>query len=125
MTPSHSIYWDMPILIVVVSRSQTPAALAGIQVFFLLYVAASSGLATASPSLHRVMAGFGGVAEDGVHIFGGAVGSEELGAERGVRLIRAALDPDLRGLVMLPVGKQAHAVAAGENIVEMVFKMGE
>jgi NitT/TauT family transport system permease protein len=48
-----------PILIVVFSRSQTPAALAGIQVFFLFYVAASSGLAAASPALRRVMGGFG------------------------------------------------------------------
>ena len=48
-----------PILIVVFSRSQTPAALAGIQVFFIFYVAASSGLAAASPGLRRVMAGFG------------------------------------------------------------------
>jgi len=48
-----------PILIVVFSRSQTPAALAGIQVFFIFYVAASSGLAAASPALRRVMAGFG------------------------------------------------------------------
>jgi NitT/TauT family transport system permease protein len=48
-----------PILIVVFSRSQTPAALAGIQVFFIFYVAATSGLAAASPALRRVMAGFG------------------------------------------------------------------
>lgn len=48
-----------PILIVVFSRSQTPAALAGIQVFFLFYVAASSGLAAASPALRRVMTSFG------------------------------------------------------------------
>jgi NitT/TauT family transport system permease protein len=48
-----------PILIVVFSRSQTPAALAGIQVFFIFYVAATSGLAAASPSLRRVLAGFG------------------------------------------------------------------
>ncbi len=48
-----------PILIVVFSRSQTPAALAGIQVFFIFYVAASSGLTAASPGLRRVMAGFG------------------------------------------------------------------
>jgi ABC-type nitrate/sulfonate/bicarbonate transport system permease component len=48
-----------PILIVVFSRSATPAALAAIQVFFLFYVAASSGLSTASPSLRRVMSGFG------------------------------------------------------------------
>lgn len=48
-----------PILIVVFSRSQTPAVLAGIQVFFLFYVAASSGLAAASPGLRRVMTGFG------------------------------------------------------------------
>ena len=48
-----------PILIVVFSRSQTPAALAGIQAFFIFYVGASSGLAAASPALRRVMAGFG------------------------------------------------------------------
>ena len=48
-----------PILIVVFSRSETPAALAGIQVFFIFYVAASSGLTAASPALRRVMAGFG------------------------------------------------------------------
>jgi ABC-type nitrate/sulfonate/bicarbonate transport system permease component len=48
-----------PILIVLFSRDQTPAALAGIQVFFLFYVAASSGLAAASPALRRVMTGFG------------------------------------------------------------------
>lgn len=48
-----------PILIVVFSRDQTPAALAGIQVFFLFYVAASAGLAADSPALRRVMTGFG------------------------------------------------------------------
>jgi ABC-type nitrate/sulfonate/bicarbonate transport system permease component len=48
-----------PILIVVFSRTQTPTALAGIQVFFLFYVAASSGLGAASPALGRVMTGFG------------------------------------------------------------------
>jgi ABC-type nitrate/sulfonate/bicarbonate transport system permease component len=44
-----------PILIVVFSRSQTPTVLAGIQVFFLFYVAASSGLASASPDLSNVI----------------------------------------------------------------------
>ena len=48
-----------PILIVVFSREHTPAALAGIQVFFLFYVAASSGLSAASPTLQHVMTGFG------------------------------------------------------------------
>jgi ABC-type nitrate/sulfonate/bicarbonate transport system permease component len=48
-----------PILIVVFSRSQTPTVLAGIQVFFLFYVAASSGLAAASPALCDVMTAFG------------------------------------------------------------------
>ena len=48
-----------PILIVVFSRSQTPTLLAGIQVFFLFYVAASSGLASASPALRQVMTAFG------------------------------------------------------------------
>lgn len=44
-----------PILIVVFSRQHTPALLAGIQVFFLFYVAAASGLAAASPALCRVI----------------------------------------------------------------------
>ncbi|MFY9790797.1 MAG: ABC transporter permease subunit [Candidatus Sulfotelmatobacter sp.] len=48
-----------PILIVVFSRSQTPTVLAGIQVFFLLYVAASSGMAAASRTLRDVMTAFG------------------------------------------------------------------
>ncbi len=48
-----------PILIVVFSRSQTPTVLAGIQVFFLLYVAAASGMAAASPALRDVMTAFG------------------------------------------------------------------
>ena len=48
-----------PILIVVFSRSQTPTVLAGIQVFFLFYVATSSGLTAASPALRDVMTAFG------------------------------------------------------------------
>ena len=48
-----------PILIVVFSRSQTPTVLAGIQVFFLLYVATASGMAAASSTLCDVMTAFG------------------------------------------------------------------
>jgi ABC-type nitrate/sulfonate/bicarbonate transport system permease component len=48
-----------PILIVIFSRSQTPTVLAGIQVFFLFYIAASSGLAVSSPALRDVMTAFG------------------------------------------------------------------
>lgn len=48
-----------PVLIVVFSRSQTPTVLAGIQVFFLFYVATSSGLNSASPALCDVMTAFG------------------------------------------------------------------
>jgi ABC-type nitrate/sulfonate/bicarbonate transport system permease component len=48
-----------PILIVVFSRSQTPTVLAGIQVFFLLYVATSSGMAAPSSTLRDVMTAFG------------------------------------------------------------------
>jgi ABC-type nitrate/sulfonate/bicarbonate transport system permease component len=48
-----------PILIVLLSRSQTPAVLAGVQVFFLFYIAASSGLRSASPSLRQVVTAFG------------------------------------------------------------------
>lgn len=66
-------------------------------------------------------AGFGGVAEDGVHVLGGAMGSEEFGAEGGGRvglgrtlrrtLIRAAFDPDLGDAGVLPVGEERDAVA--------------
>jgi NitT/TauT family transport system permease protein len=47
-----------PILIVVFSRSRTPTVLAAIQVFFLFYVAATSGL-SASPALNNVITAFG------------------------------------------------------------------
>ena len=38
---------------------------------------------------------------------------------------KPALDPDLRGLMVLPVGKQADAVAAGEDLVEVVLEVIE
>ncbi|WP_263373868.1 ABC transporter permease [Granulicella aggregans] len=48
-----------PIFILMVSRELTPALLATIPVSFLIYIAVSSGLRTASTSLGRMMTTFG------------------------------------------------------------------
>lgn len=48
-----------PILIVTAGRAATPILLAAIPVYFLLYVAASSGLAAASPALQNFFAASG------------------------------------------------------------------
>jgi NitT/TauT family transport system permease protein len=48
-----------PILIVTVSQEATPATLAAIHVFFLIYVAASAGLAAASRAHHDLFAVLG------------------------------------------------------------------
>lgn len=48
-----------PIFILLVSRDLTPALLAAIAVFFLIYVAVSSGLRTASAALSEMMTTFG------------------------------------------------------------------
>jgi len=48
-----------PIFILLVSRELTPALLAAIAVFFLIYVAVSSGLRTASAGLSAMLATFG------------------------------------------------------------------
>jgi ABC-type nitrate/sulfonate/bicarbonate transport system permease component len=48
-----------PIFILLVSRDLTPALLAAIAVFFLIYVAVSSGLRAASPGLSAMLATFG------------------------------------------------------------------
>jgi hypothetical protein len=59
-----------------------------------------------------------------VKLLRGSFGAEELGLP--IVLVagcEAALDPDLSGLVMLPVGEQADAVAARKNLVEMIFEM--
>ncbi len=72
-------------------------------------------------------AAFGGVAGDGVEFLRGGFGAEELGGEwcGGGAGIEAAFDPDLIGLVILPVGEEADAVAAEEDLVEMLFELGE
>lgn len=48
-----------PIFILLVSRELTPALLAAISVFFLIYVAVASGLRTASAGLSAMMVTFG------------------------------------------------------------------
>jgi NitT/TauT family transport system permease protein len=48
-----------PILIVTVSQEATPATLAAVHVFFLIYVAASAGLAAASRAHHDLFAVLG------------------------------------------------------------------
>ncbi len=48
-----------PIFILLVSRDLTPALLATIAVFFLFYVAVTSGLRTPSPTLKEMMTTFG------------------------------------------------------------------
>lgn len=48
-----------PLLILALGRQATPAALAGINTFFILYVATSSGLASSSTSLRDLMRALG------------------------------------------------------------------
>lgn len=70
-------------------------------------------------------AAFGGVAGDGVEFLRGLFCAEELGGEwyGGGAGIEAAFDPDLVGLVILPDGEEADAVAAEEDFVEMLFEL--
>jgi NitT/TauT family transport system permease protein len=49
-----------PILIITVGRESTPASLAAIPVFFVIYVATGSGLRSASPRLCEMFTAFGG-----------------------------------------------------------------
>jgi len=70
-------------------------------------------------------AGFGGVASDGVEFLRGLFCAEELGGEwyGGGAGIEAAFDPDLVGAVILPGGEEADAVAAEEDLVEVLFEL--
>ena len=72
-------------------------------------------------------AGFGGVAGDGVEFLRGLLCAEELWIEfyGGGVGVEAAFDPDLGGAMILPVGEEADAVAAEEDLVEMMFELGE
>ncbi len=74
-----------------------------------------------------VGAGFGVVVDDGVEFAGGDFGAEELGGEvgGGGSGFEAALDPDLGDVVVLPVGEEADAVAAEEDLVEVFFELGD
>ena len=70
-------------------------------------------------------AAFGGVAGDGVEFLRGLFCAEELGGEwyGGGAGIEAAFDPDLVGAVILPGGEEADAVAAEEDLVEVLFEL--
>ena len=72
-------------------------------------------------------AAFGGVSGDGVEFLRGLLCTEELRLKffRGCAWIEAALDPDLSGLVVLPDGEEADAVAAEKYLVEVMFELGE
>ena len=48
---------------------------------------------------------------------------KEFGRKRGrACLIDAALEPDLSGLMVLPVGKQTDAIGARENFIDDFFQ---
>lgn len=72
-------------------------------------------------------AGFGGVAGYGVEFLRGLLCAEKLGLEfhGGGAGVEAAFDPDLGGLVILPVGEEAYAVAAEVDLFEVMFELGE
>ncbi|MCQ4158699.1 ABC transporter permease subunit [Roseomonas sp. GC11] len=49
-----------PVMILLLGREVTPAALAGLATFFIIYVSASSGLGAAAPVLHDLIRVLGG-----------------------------------------------------------------
>ena len=68
----------------------------------------------------------GGVPGDGMELLLGERCAVELGWHVGFAAGgEAALDPDLRGAVVLPVGEEADAVAAAEDGVEIVLELIE
>ena len=108
--------------------------LAGDEVFGLDFGAAAGSevelevgkaLVPGAGDAELVGAGFGVVVDDGVEFAGGGFGAEELGREvsGGGAGFEAAFDPDLIGLVILPGGEEADAVAAEEDLVEMLFEL--
>ena len=77
---------------------------------------------------HLLGAGSGVVAGERVEVFVGGLGSvevfgdfEEHGFVMGISAL--LLDPDLSDAVVLPVGEEADAVAAGEDGVEVVLEL--
>ncbi len=111
-------------------------AVAGNEVFGLEFGAATGGevelevgkaLVPGPGDAELVGAGFGIMVDDGVEFAGGGFGAEELGREvsGGGAGFEAALHPDLGDVVVLPVGEEADAVAAEEDIVEVLFKLGD
>ena len=63
---------------------------------------------------------------DGMEIFGGELAVvEEGGRVEFFAGLDETLKPELGGTAMLPVGEDADAVAGGEDVVEVVFELGE
>src|SRR5882724_3185654 len=70
---------------------------------------------------------FGGECGDGVKIFCGARGAEEILRLLDGRLgrIDSMLEPDFVDALVLPVGEEPDAVGSGKNLVEVVFERVE
>jgi len=111
-----------------------PGAVAGDEVFGLQLGSAAGGevhfevreaLVPGAGDAHLFGAVFGGVAGEGVEVAGGGFCAEELGGEGvGFAGFETVFDPDLGDAVVLPVGEEADAVAAEEDLVEMFFEVG-
>ena len=69
---------------------------------------------------------FGRMPGEWVEVAGGEFGSVEVGGEgSGGVGGDAVLDPDLGGAVVLPVGEEADAVAACEDVIEVMLEVSE
>ncbi len=110
-------------------------AIAGDEVFGLEFCSAAGGEVHAEVG-HTLIPGagdalllgtiFGGVSGERMKFLCGEGCSVELGGHVYLAAgLNAALDPDLRGAMVLPVGKEADAVATVEDGVEVVFKLVE
>src|ERR1700722_19955250 len=66
------------------------------------------------------------MAGDGVELFRGEDGVVEAGGRRsGAALIDTALDPELSGAAVLPVGEDGDAVAGTHDVGEVVLEFAE
>src|SRR5450631_3325220 len=71
-------------------------------------------------------AGLGRKVWDGVELLRGENGVVEAGGRwGGAALIDAALDPELAGPTILPIGKNGDAVACAHDVREMMFEFAE
>ena len=80
-----------------------------------------------SGNAHLLRAIFRGERGDGMKVFCGARGAEEIMRPLDGRLGRvdSMLEPDFVDALISPVGEEAHAVGSGENFVEVVFERVE